>query len=522
MIPRPYQAAAIDAISAALKEHRSVGAVMPTGSGKTLVEIMVIDRIVDELKFNEAVLIVCHISDVVDQLHLSYSAHGRYAKNAMKYTRRQKPRMPHKVIFATIQQLLTQASQSYWTTDSMKKDVKCVLIDEAHQFGSDGYRIMHDALFPFAKCVGFSATPYRSNMYSFSQFDTVAFAVDTETLIAGGWLCPPKLFELEMGLMLPAERLARCVQIWNEREACRNLVTVVYLRTTDEAQEMRLIAEESGIKVEYVAADSNNAHTQDVYARARRGELQMIVNCRKLETGIDIPNIGAVMMPWGTQSVVCYLQRIGRALRPCAGKEFAHVYVFGDAPSINAGKWKRMQRDALRAMKPLDSLEQLVDDLEDLEESNAKPERIAWTKDAIAACEMLKGLQLSGVAELLAERKFPEKYSKAIRQIAPFMRNVANASDFKSPVLEAQISILSTRYKFRDQDCRSLSENEAESILDAFQGYYSRSPFILQSGPHAGKHISDTPPMYRKMMKDPAARMLWQRWIKAGRPGEEK
>jgi superfamily II DNA or RNA helicase len=520
MIPRPYQQAALDAISSALKVHQTVGVVMPTGSGKSLVESMLIDRACDELSFNECVIVVCHISDVVDQLHLFYCTHGRYAKHAMKFTRTQKPRMPHKVVFATIQQLMTPASKSYWTTDPLRKEVRVVLLDEAHSLGSDSSRIMNNEIFPLARLVGFSATPYRNNLFSFSQFDHVAFAIDTHTLIAAGFLCPPKLFELEIGEMSPGERFAHVIKIWEEREKPRKLVSVVYLRSTAEAQEMRLVAEEHGIRSEYVDGQSSDIHTRDVYIRARRGEVEMIVNCRKLETGIDIPNIGSVFMPWGTNSVVSYLQRIGRALRPFAGKDAAHVYVLGDAPSIASGKWKRLQRDALRADRPLEPIEQLVDDLEDLEDKDTNPARIAWTREAIAAVTLLKGLNMRGVEELIAERKFPEKYSKAIAKLSPFIAQHARKDAHDSPILEAQISLLSERYQFSGSHCQSLTKNEAQAILEALKGYYSRSPFILQTGPHAGKHISDTPPMYRKMMKEPGNRVLWQRWIKAGRPAE--
>jgi superfamily II DNA or RNA helicase len=428
--------------------------------------------------------------------------------------------MGTKVVFATVQAVTSAAGKRYWTTDPMRKDVAMCLIDEAHQFGCDSYHTMDHELFPLAKFVGFSATPYRRNQYSFAQFDTVAYAIDSQSLIDQGYLVKPQLFQLRLEDTDTAERLASVIRVWSEREKHRGLVSVVYLRTTSEAQEMRLVAEEAGIKVDYVDGTMPDAFCRDLYGRARDGYVEMIVNVRKLETGIDIPNIGSVFMPFGTGSVVSYLQRIGRALRPCPGKSLAHVYVFGDAPSIERGQWKRVHDEALRAKKALDPIEKLQDELADLLEDTAAPaERIAWTKAAIEACERLTAGNLKGLADLIAEKKFPQKYARAIQDIT--RRIEADSTGPGEPLSDAQKGALVKRYGFDQDDVSKLGKNEATGLLGALSDFYARSPWILQSGPHAGKHIAETPPLYRKMIKDPKNKALVQRWYRAGRPENE-
>jgi superfamily II DNA or RNA helicase len=514
---------AVDAVSSALKFHRKVGAVLPTGSGKSLVETLLIDRLCDELRFNQCVLVVSHLTDVVDQLHMAYVKHGRYAKQSMRLNAIDKPKITTKVLFGTIQGLTTSRSRSYWTDDPMRKDVVSVVIDEAHQFGTDGYGILDHELFPMAKVVGFSATPYRANQYSFAQFDTVPFAIDSQTLIDQGYLVRPHLFQLRFEGTETGERLASVIKVWRERERERNLVSVVYLRTTAEAQEMRLVAEQEGIKVDFVSGESPEAFCRALYARARAGEVEMIVNCRKLETGIDIPNIGSVFMPFGTGSVVTYLQRIGRALRPFKGKDLAHIYVMGDAPSIEKGTWQKVHAEALRAKKPLDPIEKLSEELSELIEDSAPAHRIAWTQAAIEACERLQSGNMRTLAELIAEKRFPPKYARAIQEITRRIKlDRIPEGAFEKPLSESQNSVLVKRHGFPQEHVQKLSSGEAGAILGAISDFYARSPWILQSGPHAGKHIADTPTMYRRHLKDPANRILWQKWIKAGRPhGEE-
>ena len=518
MIPRKYQQEAVDAVSDALRSHRKVGAVLPTGSGKSLVETMLIDSIVDCLGFNQAVLVVCHLTDVVDQLHTAYLKSGRHGSKSVRISSRTKPRMTTRVIFDTVQSVTSARGKAYWTSDPMRKDIVAVIVDEAHQFGCDSYHTMDHELFPLAKFIGFSATPYRSNQYSFSQFDVVPFAIDTQTLIDQGYLTPPRLFQLKLEGVEKAERMASVIRVWRAQERERSLVSIVYLRTTSEAQEMRLIAEEEGIRVAFVDGQSSDTYCRSLYDSARAGEIEMIVNCRKLETGIDIPNIGAVFMPFGTGSVVTYLQRIGRALRPYPGKTEAHVYVLGDSPSIQKGKWLRVHQEALNAKKDLDPLEKLQEELEELEADATAPGRIAWTKDAIAACEILLKAEMRGLAEIIAEKKFPQKYAKAIKEItARIDPKAQDEAAPKIPLSESQNRALTRRFGF-DETVGSLSTQEAGALLSAISDFYARSPWILQSGPHAGKHISETPPMYRRNLKDPANRLLWQRWKNAGSP----
>lgn len=521
MIPRPYQTQAVDAISEALKTHRKVGVVLPTGSGKSLVEAIVIDRIVDTLGFNQCVVITCHLADVVDQLHLSYCQSGRYGKQAIRFTSRNKPKVMTRVVFATIQSMTSSGARKYWTEDPMRKDVAAVVIDEAHQFGTDSYETLTEDLFPKALYIGFSATPYRKNQYSFSQFETVAYAISSKELISQGFLVEPRLYALKMEHMDPAERFASVIKIWKEKEMSRGFVSVVYLRNKQEAQEMRLVAEEANIRVSFVCGEDSEQYCRQLYEDCRQGKVEMIVNVRKLETGVDIPNIGAIFMPYGTSSVVTYLQRIGRGLRLYKGKTKCNVYVFGSAPSIESGKWERIQKEALAARDPMDSVAKLEDDLADLIEDGAPSDRIAWTQEAIRACHLMIDGQMPAVAQLIAEKKFPDKYNKAIASLAPLIHQAqaANPGGEPIPVSAAQNAVLLHRHRFKQDAIARLTGSEAEAILAAFKTYFTtRGPYILQSGPFAGRHVADTPHMYRRHIKDKTNYAIWQKWIRAGSP----
>jgi superfamily II DNA or RNA helicase len=516
---REYQTSAILATVSALSDHSTVGVVLPTGSGKSYIESMIIDKLMPKLIFGEGIIVVSHIADVVDQLMDAFVQFSEYKNNAFRLKGNDKPRIQSKVFFTTIQTLIGDRAKEFFSTGLTKKLVKYIIIDEAQWFGCDSYYTLTNEMFPAAKVIGFSATPYRNNQFSFGQFQTVSYAIDSQSLIDLGFLCPPKLLVMDIGNQTTPERIASVVRIYLDQERSRGFVSVVYARSKMEAQELRLAFEEAKVRVEYVSGESTEKYCRELYQRARAGEVEVIVNCRKLETGIDIPNIGGVFMPWPIKSVTGYLQRIGRALRPFPGKRNANIYVFGDAPSLKDAKWARLHRDAITAKDPLDPIENLVDDLEDLESEAGAEDRIAWTKTAIDACKELIRDDLRPIALLIAEKRFPQRYNRAIKRIVTTMRKLP-ANDLVAS--DAHIEKLTTIHGFKKDDIISLSASEASSLILALDAYLYRDPFVLKRGPHAGKHIGETPPMYRRYIKDPDNKTLWLKWVRQGRPEEKR
>lgn len=59
----------------------------------------------------------------------------------------------------------------------------------------------------------------------------------------------------------------------------------------------------------------------------RKGDINILVSCRALDEGLDVPesNIGIIVA--GTSSVRQWIQRMGRILRKAPGKEYSKIYV---------------------------------------------------------------------------------------------------------------------------------------------------------------------------------------------------
>ena len=59
----------------------------------------------------------------------------------------------------------------------------------------------------------------------------------------------------------------------------------------------------------------------------RKGSVNILISCRALDEGFDVPESNTGIIVAGTNSVRQWIQRMGRILRRTPGKEFSKIYV---------------------------------------------------------------------------------------------------------------------------------------------------------------------------------------------------
>jgi superfamily II DNA or RNA helicase len=82
---------------------------------------------------------------------------------------------------------------------------------------------------------------------------------------------------------------------------------------------------DAGVAAAHVDGTTDPAERRRLITALGTGELQVLSNVDLVGEGVDIPAIGAVILLRPTRSVARYLQAVGRALRPIAGKADAIV-----------------------------------------------------------------------------------------------------------------------------------------------------------------------------------------------------
>lgn len=511
---RPYQKQAADNLIKDIKDHPSVSAVLPTGSGKSLIMINLIDRLREKLPLDGMILVLCHLSDPLYQLYESYCNLGERPKRVIKWKGAMfSNSLSVDTVFASMQKMAK--SDDFWARRNRQKMVRhpsYIIIDEAHAYGAQSYEDIR-SFFPNAKIIGLSATPYRNNKFSFSLFEKVSYTISMGELIELGYLVKPQLHEITLTGTTDAARLALCYKIWLEREKRRCLPSIIYFPTTQLAKDAYAALSEKQVRVAYMDGSTVRGRVKQVVDAAKEGKIDIIVNCQKLETGVDIPSIGSIMMPYKCGSVARYIQRVGRGLRPFQGKDRCNVYIYGDAPSIEKGTWIKLHKDSMRIKEPLPS-EELSDELEELEEKG-NSQLIKWTKEAIEACEELEKSDMIVLSDHLAKKRFPKKYDRHLQDI---MIHVSTVSENKSPATKEQIFILTETLGFEERSIRDISQREADALLNGFRRWMRRDPWIITKGPHIGKHPSQVPGLYKKNCSDPQVRATLYDWYRAGRP----
>ena len=70
----------------------------------------------------------------------------------------------------------------------------------------------------------------------------------------------------------------------------------------------------------------SESHRRDNLRLFRRGEINILVTCRALDEGANVPEANIAIVAHSTSSTRQRIQRLGRVLRPARGKEYSTVY----------------------------------------------------------------------------------------------------------------------------------------------------------------------------------------------------
>ena len=95
---------------------------------------------------------------------------------------------------------------------------------------------------------------------------------------------------------------------------------------------------DAGIPTETIIGTTPNEERQEIFARHRTGETQVLSNCMVLTEGWDAPHTSCAIIARPTQAAGLYVQMVGRVLRPYPGKADALVLDVVGATAMHALK----------------------------------------------------------------------------------------------------------------------------------------------------------------------------------------
>ena len=329
---RDYQLKAISDTREALRRQDSVLLTSPTGSGKTALTVSMMST---AARRGKSSWFLVHRQELLDQT--SRALWEQRVEHGMIAAGKTMSRLPVQV--ASVQTLVRRLHKL--------PAPDLVVIDEAHRAAASTYqRIISElrGMNPKLKVVGLTASPQRTDGKGLDDlFDEIVYGPDVRWLIDNGYLADYKLLappsqadvanvktragdyakdELEEAVDKPAiigdavdhyRKLAMgkrcavfCVSRKHSRHVCEQYMA-------------------AGIPAEHVDGETPSAERKAIVARFVAGHTKVLCSVELFIEGFDCPGIEVVQLLRPTQSVVVYLQAIGRALRPAPGKAHALI-----------------------------------------------------------------------------------------------------------------------------------------------------------------------------------------------------
>lgn len=336
---RDYQSEAVEEIYNHLATNDRTLAVLPTGTGKTVIFGEVIRR-----WQKGRVLVVAHREELIAQAcHKIELMTGDPCDVEMADFRADQCSIINraKTVVTSVQTMSRVNRHSRFHPD----EFGLCIVDEAHHAVAPTYQavIEHFAGEHGIKVLGVTATPDRADELALGRiFQTVAYEYEILKAINSGWLVPieqgfARIDGLDLSEVstlagdLNQGQLKAVVE--DERvelgmagaiiDAAGDEQTLVFTASVDQAEKIaQIINRHRKGSAAYVCGDLARCDKTERHDRLRafsNRDIQYLVNCGVLTEGYDEPSIGMIAMARPTKSRALYAQIIGRGTRPLPG-----------------------------------------------------------------------------------------------------------------------------------------------------------------------------------------------------------
>ena len=245
-----------------------------------------------------------------------------------------------KYLFATVQTLSKAENLNQFKRD----EFDYILIDEAHHVGSKIYGKLLGYFTPDFG-VGMTATPERSddkNIYELFDYN-VPYEIRLQEALEEEMLVPFHYIGVSdytyngeviddntnLKYLVSEERVKYVVEqskyYGYDGDVLHGLV---FVSRKEEADEIAKLLTKNGYPAQMLSGEDSQEQREQAIEKLKNGELTYLVTVDIFNEGIDIPFINQVIMMRKTESVIVFVQQLGRGLRKAQGKEYLTVIDF--------------------------------------------------------------------------------------------------------------------------------------------------------------------------------------------------
>lgn len=313
---------------------------MPTGTGKTYLFTSIVKDLLNSYKEAREeinILIVAHRTELLDQISETLTRfdipHG-FIQGAREQ------HLWRRVQVGSIMSLLTQ--KNYLNT--LRQRFNYIIVDEAHHSLADTYVNLFK-IFPEAKKLGVTATPWRLNHESFLKLYQILVASRQVS-----WFIQNKLLsDFEYVSIKPTSEIQRLVDnsevaqtgdfvnadldnTFNNQRIRSKLYEsyarfakgrkgIIYAINRLHAQKIAELYSSHGVEAVPIDCETPKDERKCLIDKFKAGEIAVLVNVEIFTEGFDCPDVSFIQLARPTKSLALYLQQVGRGLRISKEKE---------------------------------------------------------------------------------------------------------------------------------------------------------------------------------------------------------
>lgn len=317
---------------------------MPTGTGKTFLFTSLVSDLLQYYKGNHIelnILLVVHRLELIEQISASLSRYG-IPHGFIQGNREQ--HLWQRIQVGSIMSLLTEKNEA----NVQRLDFDYIIVDEAHHSLSDTYKRLFE-MFPRAKKLGVTATPWRFNHETFttlydelittpqikwfidhnvlSDFDYVSIKPDSELqqMIDNTEIAETGDFvNAELDSAFNNQRI-RAKLFQSYRNFANGRKGIIYAINREHAQNIVALYCSEGVKAVAIDCETPKDVRRQMIEDFKAGHIQVLVNVEIFTEGFDCPDVSFIQLARPTRSLSLYIQQVGRGLRRSEGKQKAII-----------------------------------------------------------------------------------------------------------------------------------------------------------------------------------------------------
>jgi superfamily II DNA or RNA helicase len=337
MTHRDYQDKTIDGVLLQWQQSDSTLAVLPTGTGKTVIIAGIVKRVAPK-----RTIVVAHREELIFQAKekIEYWAGIDCDIEKAELVAATSSWNKATVVIASVQTLISGKDKK--RMERFKpEDFDYLICDECHRGIAPSYRqiFKHFQQNPNLKIAGFTATPDRADQQALGQvFKTEAFKYKIEEAIEDGWLVRVEqiitraevdfskvrttegdLNGTDLAAVMEAEKPLHGVA-YAVPQYCGDRKTIVFCCSVFQAEKVcEIINRYKPGSARWVCGETRRDERREMLNDFKNGSLQVVVNVGVLVEGFDNPAVEFIVMGRPTKSRSLFEQMLGRGMRPLNG-----------------------------------------------------------------------------------------------------------------------------------------------------------------------------------------------------------